>query len=163
MDRASVRDCACVRELRRVPARSSVCSNDRRPHAASQRVLSVRPSTPENFAEKVRKRSLHRATLCRRSRTEIRRAPFQETEKDFLKRSSASPLSSQLDTSIEKEEDKKKIPISSCGATSKVQNAVIIAENALLTAAASVAASLRKCAHSYVTSVASRSRGRKRT
>lgn len=161
MDRASVRDCACVRELRRVPARSSVCSNDRRPHAASQRVLSVRPSTPENFAEKVRKRSLHRATLWRRSRTEIRRAPFQETEKDFLKRSSASPPSSQLD--IEKEEDKKKIPISSGGATSKVQNAVIIAENALLTAAARVAASLRKCAHSYVTSVASRSRGRKRT
>lgn len=161
MDRASVRDCACVRELRRVLARSSVCSNDRRPHAASQRVLSVRPSTPENFAEKVRKRSLHRATLWRRSRTEIRRAPFQETEKDFLKRSSASPLSSQLD--IEKEEDKKKIPISSGGATSKVQNAVIIAENALLTAAARVAASLRKCAHSYVTSVASRSRGRKRT
>lgn len=161
MDRASVRDCACVRELRRVLARSSVCSNDRRPHAASQRVLSVRPSTPENFAEKVRKRSLHRATLWRRSRTEIRRAPFQETEKDFLKRSSASPPSSQLD--IEKEEDKKKIPISSGGATSKVQNAVIIAENALLTAAARVAASLRKCAHSYVTSVASRSRGRKRT
>ena len=161
MDRASVRDCACVRELRRVLARSSMCSNDRRPHAASQRVLSVRPSTPENFAEKVRKRSLHRATLWRRSRTEIRRAPFQETEKDFLKRSSASPPSSQLD--IEKEEDKKKIPISSGGATSKVQNAVIIAENALLTAAASVAASLRKCAHSYVTSVASRSRGRKRT
>ena len=83
------------------------------------------------------------------------------SEKDFLKRSSASPLSSQLD--IEKEEDKKKIPISSGGATSKVQNAVVIAENALLTAAASVAASLRKCAHSYVTSVASRSRGRKRT
>lgn len=161
MDRASVRDCACVRELRRVLARSSVCSNDRRPHAASQRVLSVRPSTPENFAEKVRKRSLHRATLWRRSRTEIRRAPFQETEKDFLKRSSASPLSSQLD--IEKEEDKKKIPISSGGATSKVQNAVTIAEIALLTAAARVAASLRKCAHSYVTSVASRSRGRKRT
>merc|ERR1719163_100945 len=115
------------------------------------RVLSVRPSTPENFAEKVRKRSLHRATLWRRSRTEIRRAPFQETEKDFLKRSSASPPSSQLD--IEKEEDKKKIPISSGGATSKAQNA-------LLTAAARVAASLRKCAHSYVTSVASRSRGR---